>query len=403
MTAPTPLVATMQALAREPWKENTFPVIHNGRLVEWNPYYYDEGELYLKIFQAKGEGLPREDLDVVWKKVDEYRIKKISGRFFVHRASADNTYTCRMMLANGESFDLQDKYVKALCQDSPVFDKLFAGRPEQVQVEGVTKSDMELLIAYAYGERPRGGRPAMKAAELAMRFKMHDVLIKAQSVLYLGIEALDDHFSSLDWACNAYRCFQGPRDGSARELMHDYFSTVVSKCNPEQFKTAVQQLNGINLSCFKLWPQEDGRDSKRARILVNELKSLESLDLSCVSDLDPRALDNIGGMNKLEWLFLNGCHRIDDMALEKISAVKTLDNLVMSGKLITDQGLAHLGSLSNLRQLLIWGPSEITDKGIQVCDRLEKLEYLRVPDCKKLSEAALKALKVSHVSNRFMT
>lgn len=487
MIAPTPLLATMQTLAREEWKENAFPIIKNGKLVEWNRYYFDEGALLLRIFQAKGEGLDPKEIDILHKKTKEAVSNKITGKSILNRvfskddrktmkaaqkiffknlptpteafvfpksceativkhspyfeqalkdhsgevetkdiSKADNDYllslsrlpvvegqikevpTRKINVANGEVIELPDYYVQALCQDSQVLDHLFSSSDHDIQLLDVSKDELNLLIMYAYEKDTDrhsylfNREKLLMVAHLALKLKMEGVLVDIKYRFFYSIGGFEN-MKQFELALRLYPLFCGERDGEVRIALSEYFSSAVSRCSTlGEFKHALEKLREIHLISFKLYPQKDGWDDARAEALIELIPDLESLDLSCVRDLNPRAIDKIGQMKKLVWLFLNGCCRMDDAALKKISNVETLTNLVIAGDLLTDEGLSHLINLQSLVQIVIWGPSSITDKGITVFDHMKSLHTLRLHDCKHVTTEALKVLNVPHISEKFL-
>lgn len=484
MTAPTTLVTTIQQLAHEEWKENAFPVIHNGRVVRWNPYANTADQLLIAAYVAKTQGMSAADYDLFEKKLKECTANKITGKGLIYRTfryddrksatsnqkmkfvdsitnpkigfvftkeclpsiikdsnslkmaiegSSNKDYVQflpsdveyltrlsrlplehaefkitgqkRLNLADNEQLDLPEYYIKALRQDSPVFDKLLEGEKSIFDLS-ISKQDLNLLLMFAYdGDMERfqfelKGAQILHLGELALKFEMENVLDKVRQKLYNAMLTIET-FEKFDLACSLYRIYAGSRYPEIEELL-GYFSTTVSKCNLADFRKSITKLNEIGLTSFKLWPQNDGNDNEKIGILVELMTNIQSLDLSCQGDLNPRKLDSISGLNKLEWLFLNTCDKLDDAALAEIGKVTTLTNLILSGKTFTDKGLVRLGNLSNLRQIVIWGPSSITDEGVKVFNQLNNLEWVRLHECKNVSDEALKRLKAPQVSKKFM-
>lgn len=357
--ATTPLVATMQALAKEDWKENAFPVIHNGRIVEWNRYYFDDGKLLWTLFSAKCQGLSPETYDVVSKKIDYYKSKKITGKEILYKANAygDRTLPQVDVICDDLPYRIQKVFIDALRQDSPVLDDLFANETYEC---GMTQTDFNLLINFAY---PNTKKEQLKyttgtlirIGQLAQKYQMHDVLAHVKAKLYWRVVEMDDEsINSLEFACNCYTLYDRPEDWEFRKHFEEYFSRVVSRLAPSHFERVMVKLSLLEIHSFKLWPQKDGNDDRRAELLIERCPFLLSLDLSCVSDLHPNMLVGIQDMNQLEWLFLNGCTRINDKAMEWICKVNTLTNLVLSGENITKEGIKHVENLTHLEQLIVW-------------------------------------------------
>ena len=147
------------------------------------------------------------------------------------------------------------------------------------------------------------------------------------------------------------------------------------------------------------------------------LAACKSLKVLALDDLwiGTPGLEALAGLSELEELYLAGtvidddtCKliakyprirklrlartQVSDAGLEALSACKTLEEIDLSeDSLISDEGMAHLAKLTNLKKLNLWRV-QITDAGAVQLAPLTKLEWLNL-DNSKLADGGLVLLK----------
>ena len=118
-------------------------------------------------------------------------------------------------------------------------------------------------------------------------------------------------------------------------------------------------------------------------------------------------LEAVARMESLPELDLSGQKGISDAGLKQLGGISTLVVLKLSmadfgppgagtsGKSrITDEGIAHLASLKNMKRLDISG-IDITDDGLAKLQGLTSLEWLSIHTCPKLTTAGIAAIRAA--------
>jgi F-box/leucine-rich repeat protein 14 len=133
---------------------------------------------------------------------------------------------------------------------------------------------------------------------------------------------------------------------------------------------------------------------------LNSMKLIERLKLWHLPKIDGAGLSFLSGMKKLKHLDLSTCRGITDLGLEYVksashgtgtSSLKTLylDNLPK----ITDQGVSHLASHTNLAELTLIHCVSLTDKCLKYFENMKSLTYLDLSYCEGLTAPAVDKLR----------
>jgi Leucine-rich repeat (LRR) protein len=114
--------------------------------------------------------------------------------------------------------------------------------------------------------------------------------------------------------------------------------------------------------------------------------------LALPSGFPEQGLQYVAALEKLESLSIHGTTFSENAAgLRRIKELKGLQDLTLKTTNITDEGLAHLAELTQLRRLDLRSNHRITDAGIVHLADLDRLEWLDV------SELALTDVALSHL------
>jgi len=122
---------------------------------------------------------------------------------------------------------------------------------------------------------------------------------------------------------------------------------------------------------------------------AKELKSISFFS----SDATEKGLKQLHELPNLEGIDMFGARRLDDRALQQLSKCSNVTNLSLScgaeANMVSDKGLAEIGKMTQLKELsLSW--TEITDKGLQVLQKLPNIERLSLHGANNISNDGLK-------------
>jgi hypothetical protein len=67
-----------------------------------------------------------------------------------------------------------------------------------------------------------------------------------------------------------------------------------------------------------------------------------------------------------------------DELLRKLAKLPGLQELLLHGTQVTDEGLRHIGRMTDLEKLFIWDARSVTDAGIKHLSDLKKLQYIHI-------------------------
>ncbi|MHC4520837.1 MAG: sigma-70 family RNA polymerase sigma factor, partial [Planctomycetota bacterium] len=153
-----------------------------------------------------------------------------------------------------------------------------------------------------------------------------------------------------------------------------------------------------DLSC-----DSEGRLTLSGLSALNRLSSLESLSVNQVHQ-DDGGLD-LSGLKYLKRLTIRTRRetkrlrsafvvdqddfRDDDLAC--LSGLTDLEELLLLGPGVSDEGLAHLGCLTNIKRLHLGGGTDLTDEGLKYLAALRRLESLEIRDS-RITEQGLQIL-----------
>jgi hypothetical protein len=143
--------------------------------------------------------------------------------------------------------------------------------------------------------------------------------------------------------------------------------------------------------------------------LLLEFKGLETLNLKWCGLVTDTGVASLRGLARLRHLDLRCCYRITETGLRHLGDVATLQGLHLgsvdgwpdryrrlfssSDSPVTDNGLAHLTRLSDLRNLGLANCGRIMDAGLANIGRMSGLRYLDLASCKGIRDAGLSHLR----------
>src|SRR5262249_23249562 len=129
---------------------------------------------------------------------------------------------------------------------------------------------------------------------------------------------------------------------------------------------------------------------------LKDLRELATLDLS-FSPVGDVGLERVAELRSLRALRLVFCANITNQKLAVLRDLPnleelTLDNAAGKDRGIGDVGAAHLGQLTGLRKLSLLG-SKVKDKGLAQLQGLTGLLELNLDSCKLITDEGLASLK----------
>jgi len=149
----------------------------------------------------------------------------------------------------------------------------------------------------------------------------------------------------------------------------------------------VEKITDSGIANLKKLPSLKQLDITHSQVTDNglahlkEIKSLEYLDLPqlCITD---NGLAHLSGLSNLKHLNVGAstASPITDVGLSHLKGLKLLEELHIAGQGITDEGMAYIAELTNLKDLLLMtGPlnqGRLTGAGLSSLTRLRSLEKL---------------------------
>jgi Leucine-rich repeat (LRR) protein len=149
----------------------------------------------------------------------------------------------------------------------------------------------------------------------------------------------------------------------------------------------VEKITDSGIANLKRLPSLKQLDITHSQVTDNglahlrEIKSLEYLDLPqlCITD---NGLAHLSGLSNLKHLSVGAstASPITDAGLMHLKGLKLLEELHIAGQGITDEGMAYIAELANLKDLLLMtGPlnqGRLTGAGLSNLTRLKSLEKL---------------------------
>lgn len=137
-----------------------------------------------------------------------------------------------------------------------------------------------------------------------------------------------------------------------------------------------------------------GQASDPGMKYVGSLKDLRVLMMWDAAALTDAGVSRLGGLSNLGSLHINDS-QIGDESLRVLATLPRIEKLSLQGNRITDAGLAHLRSKSELKSLHVGWGTEISDAGLAHLAGLAKLEVLDLQKSQVTSKGLeqLKGLK----------
>lgn len=127
--------------------------------------------------------------------------------------------------------------------------------------------------------------------------------------------------------------------------------------------------------------------------VLSELKALRSLDLEWSTKLESPALEVLKSCPKLRVLNLQYCKALDSRALESLIAATSLRELNLFGlKWVQDETAARIAALKFLTKIDIGAPGILTDTGMRHIGTMTNLESLGLQACKQVTLKGIKML-----------
>jgi len=112
---------------------------------------------------------------------------------------------------------------------------------------------------------------------------------------------------------------------------------------------------------------------------ISQLPARDSLQVLWLggTTLTDESLAHLDGLPNLRMLNIGGSPRVTDAGMAHLANLEHLDPLSLSGTAVTDRGLAQLGGLTRLRLLTVLEKG-VSDAGMQHLSRLTELRSLRL-------------------------
>ena len=111
--------------------------------------------------------------------------------------------------------------------------------------------------------------------------------------------------------------------------------------------------------------------------MMSRIKSIKYLDLD-EADITNKGINHLTQLDHIKELRLKGITAIDDGCMESLSKLKGLELLHLGGTSVTLNGLIQLGSLQNLKVLLLslTATEEIRIKMLELKKLLPGCEFI---------------------------
>lgn len=131
-----------------------------------------------------------------------------------------------------------------------------------------------------------------------------------------------------------------------------------------------------------------------------QIKSLEYLDLPEKGVTD-QGLSYLAQLKGLKHLVIARPYKTDpkmdkgyytDKGLKELSELQSLEELNLGSRGITDEGISQVAKLTNLRELTLFGCTEITNEALAKISTLKHLERLSINVCPKVTIAGISYL-----------
>ncbi len=113
---------------------------------------------------------------------------------------------------------------------------------------------------------------------------------------------------------------------------------------------------------------------------------INEVPFSVISDT---GLKNITNMTELTTLDLGGCNAVTDQSLANIGKLSNLRSLNLAYCKVTDLGLLYLKNLTNLISLDLGGCDQITDAGLANLSNMSQLKILNLQHCTSITDNGL--------------
>lgn len=145
-------------------------------------------------------------------------------------------------------------------------------------------------------------------------------------------------------------------------------------------------LPSLEILSIKL-PKAEGFLTLRALTKVDNLKEINFADVT----LRNRHLEHLKNLKRLETIILSRDEMITDRGLANLKGMEKLKTLIIPSYSGSNFGLEPLRSLSNLKELELFGPN-VTDAGMPAVGALNSLERLRL-DRMNIGDDGLRSLR----------
>lgn len=146
--------------------------------------------------------------------------------------------------------------------------------------------------------------------------------------------------------------------------------------------------------CLKQLPSLKKLDIKNSKVTdkglshIYQIKSLEYLELPN-KGISDEGLVYLGELKNLRYLSIARIHYVDpimdkgyytDKGVAELAKLQLLEGLNIGSIGITDSGMDHIAKLTNLRDLNLFGCTNVTNKGLTKLTTLKSLQRLYVND-----------------------
>ena len=240
--------------------------------------------------------------------------------------------------------------------------------------------------------------PEIKArAQGLLQKRLKDSNCPVDPAFLKGLK-LDTYGDCLD----VMRCADNLNDGESKQLrdmiMADpkasqIFSESIEKWNKvPKLKERLEQLEGLHENGIEQTMHSLTDDQLK---YITALKNLRLINLSSAINLTDEGIAHLKSLSKLETVILKDVI-INDKSLEHLSKMPNLRSLDLTKSKFTDHGLECLDILPNLKALVLDGTS-ITDENINQLLKLSKLEGVSLRDTKVTDRGLMLLTSLPHL------
>jgi Leucine Rich repeat len=122
--------------------------------------------------------------------------------------------------------------------------------------------------------------------------------------------------------------------------------------------------------------------TNRGMAYVDSMTGLEELIIFPANQISDEGVAHLTGLRNLRVLFITNS-QVTDAGLRHLSRLRSVEHLTLEGMGFSDRGLAYLSEMNRLKSLSLWnGVPGMTDIGLASLGGLKDLELLDLRGCK---------------------